>query len=528
MWKRRALQLMTVLLCLALLPAALPVRAAHAASTLATGYVNAAKLNMRKDAGTGRSIVDTLKKNTAVNIYEISGAWLRINVPSTGKSGYVSGKYISVNGASLAAYALGVTTSSVNLRKEATKKSERLAVVSANAGLTLYSADAKTGWYRVKVHATGKEGYISPLYIKIVSKVDPAGGYALAAGEIITSGVNFRTGPGTNYKSQGTLKKGTALTILEKNGNWYKVTTKGTNKTGYVFASFVRITSAAAMPTPKPTATPSPAGSLAGKLNAGGVNLRAGPSSDDTRLGVLAKNTPVTVLGSSGDWYRLTVNATGVTGYVFARYVTVIPATPTPKPTTTPSPAGSLAGKLNAGGVNLRTGPSTNDTSLGVFAKNTLVTVLGSSGDWYRLTVNATGVTGYVFARYVTVIPATPTPKPTVTPTPKPTATPSPAGSLAGKLNAGGVNLRTGPSTNDTSLGLLAKNTPVTVLGSSGDWYRLTVNATGVTGYVFARYVTIIPSTPTPNPTVTPTSSPTPTTSTTPTLPPAPTPTPGG
>lgn len=71
------------------------------------------------------------------------------------------------------------------------------------------------------------------------------------------------------------------MTILEKSGDWYKVTVKSTNKTGYVFATYVKDTSTT---TPTPTATPAgsptptPAGSQAGKLNASGVNFRTGPS----------------------------------------------------------------------------------------------------------------------------------------------------------------------------------------------------------------------------------------------------------
>ena len=136
------IRLLAGLACVALLIGMVPVREAHAESTLASGFVYTTKLNLRKGAGTKNAIVDTLAVNTAVNIYEVTGTWLRIDVPSTGKSGYVSGKYITVNGTSLSAYALGCTSGRVNLRKEATSKSTSLAVVAANAGLTVYFADA--------------------------------------------------------------------------------------------------------------------------------------------------------------------------------------------------------------------------------------------------------------------------------------------------------------------------------------------------------------------------------------------------
>ncbi len=327
----------------------IPMREAHAETTLATGYVNTSKLNLRKGVGTGNSIVDTLSKSTAVNIYEVIGTWLRIDVPSTGKSGYVSGKYISVNSTSLSAYALGSTTGRVNLRKEATSKSESLAIVASKAGLTIYSADAKTGWYKVKVHATGKEGYISPSYVKIVSKVDGgnSGSTTATAGEITANSVNLRSGPGTNYTKLDKLQKMDDLTILEKSGDWYKVTAIAIKKTGYVYASFVKVTSTSPTATPGPTTptpvpTTVPVGTQVGKLNASGVNFRTGPSTAYSSLGKLAKDTAVTVIGKSGDWYQVTVTATGKTGYVYSRYITIT-STVTPTPSASPSPSPTVS-----------------------------------------------------------------------------------------------------------------------------------------------------------------------------------------
>ena len=339
------LRLLAGLFSIALMVSLIPMREAHAESALATGYVNTSKLNLRKGVGTSNSIVDTLSKSTAVNIYEVIGTWLRIDVPSTGKTGYVSGKYISVNSTSLSAYALGSTSGRVNLRKEATSKSESLAVVASKAGLTIYSADAKTGWYKVKVHATGKEGYISPNYVKIVSKVEGAssGSTTATAGEITANSVNLRSGPGTNYTKIDKLQKMDDLTILEKSGDWYKVTAIAIKKTGYVYASFVKVTSTSPTATPGPTTptpvpTTIPVGTQVGKLNASGVNFRTGPSTAYSSMGKLAKDTAVTVTGKSGDWYQVTVTATGKSGYVFAKYITITSTvTPTPIASVTPT-----------------------------------------------------------------------------------------------------------------------------------------------------------------------------------------------
>lgn len=63
-----------------------------------------------------------------------------------------------------------------------------------------------------------------------------------------------------------------------------------------------------------------------------------------------------------------------------------------------------------------------------------------------------------------------------------------------GKTNGTSINVRTGPSTSKAKLTVLPINTGVTITGTSGDWYRvsLKVNGKTCTGYILQKYVTII------------------------------------
>lgn len=60
----------------------------------------------------------------------------------------------------------------------------------------------------------------------------------------VTGGkVNVRKGPGTSYKSYGTLSKGTQVEILDKSGNWYKIVyPKGEGGVGWISASYIKLT----------------------------------------------------------------------------------------------------------------------------------------------------------------------------------------------------------------------------------------------------------------------------------------------
>lgn len=64
--------------------------------------------------------------------------------------------------------------------------------------------------------------------------VDPE---AWLAGSVNASDVNLRRGAGTGYGSIRKLAKGTALTILDKSSDWYKV--KVGDEEGYIYASYI-------------------------------------------------------------------------------------------------------------------------------------------------------------------------------------------------------------------------------------------------------------------------------------------------
>jgi uncharacterized protein YgiM (DUF1202 family) len=75
-------------------------------------------------------------------------------------------------------------------------------------------------WYKVKLN-DGQVGYGSRDYIKTK---DELGGYVFC-GIVMTksSPLNIRAGSGTNTKIVALAHKGTALVVLNAEGNWYHV-----------------------------------------------------------------------------------------------------------------------------------------------------------------------------------------------------------------------------------------------------------------------------------------------------------------
>ncbi|MDE7262789.1 MAG: SH3 domain-containing protein [Oscillospiraceae bacterium] len=131
-----------------------------------------------------------------------------------------------------------------------------------------------------------------------------------------------------------------------------------------------------------------------------------------------------------------------------------------------------------ADALRLRTGPSTEATTITYLNSGDLVQILGSSDNWYQ--VSCREYVGYVFASYVVTRDNL-------------EVSEAPSGeSLAGRtgtVTGNEVSLYAGPSGDDEVLSDLSAGAQVTVLSVSGQWC-LADNA-GQQGYIDAAYVSV-------------------------------------
>ena len=218
-----------------------------------------------------------------------------------------------------------------------------------------------------------------------------------------------------------------------------------------------------------------------GTVNCSALNIREGASTDETRIGTLAEGTKVTILETSGDWYKVNVvmDGTTVTGYVSAQYISLGEGARV---------ATSGTGTCNVSGLNVRSSESLDADILTCISQGTAVTISGTEGSWYK--VNVSGTDGYVYSEYITLggSASTGTSQTGTAQTGSLQAT-----SGSGVVNADVLNLRTGASLDYNIKGFLLEGTKVTLLEKSGDWYKVsaTVNGTDTEGYVFGSYITV-------------------------------------
>lgn len=188
-------------------------------------------------------------------------------------------------------------------------------------------------------------------------------------------------------------------------------------------------------------------------VNASSLRLRSGPSTDYRIITVMSQGESVSVLeGPTNGWYR--VRYKPVTGWASGEYLT-LSGTGTP----TPTPGGTGAATVNTDRLNLRSGPATSYGVLRVMNQGERVTI----------------VSGWAYGQYL-AIGSSSTP---------PTSPPSVA--TTATVDVDQLNLRSGPSTSNSSLTKMLHGETVKIVGSSGEWYQVTYH--GRSGWAFGSYL---------------------------------------
>ena len=341
-----------------------------------------------------------------------------------------------------------------------------------------------------------KKGTALLLSALLLASALPLAAYAEEVSAKTTEYVNFRSGPGTNYSSQGIIASGTSITVTDtSNSEWYAVRLSN-GSTGYIYAAYISMS----------TGGSTSSGEERSAKTTAYVNFRSGPGTNYSSKGVIASGTSITVTDTSNaQWYAVRLS-NGSTGYIFAEYIS-LSGSNTPSATAAPTQAPSNGSEQTAKTteyVNFRSGPGTNYSSKGVIALGTTVTVTDTSNsEWYAVRLS-NGSTGYIFAQYLKLNSSS-----SATATPAPTQAPS--GSEQSAKTTEYVNFRSGPGTNYSSKGVIASGTAVTVTDTSNSqWYAVRL-ANGSTGYIFAQYLKLTgtsSATPTPTPTAAPTQAP--------------------
>ncbi|WP_212935527.1 SH3 domain-containing protein [Bacillus hominis] len=190
------------------------------------------------------------------------------------------------------------------------------------------------------------------------------------------------------------------------------------------------------------------------------VALHQNNHADSAIIDNIRFNSPVTILETNQDWYKVSVN--NKTGYMkkdailFKKNV---------------QPKNQYI--VNANALNVRSEPNTESSILDILPNGQFISIQGEQGDWYKILHN--GQIGYVQKTFVSN-GSTPLVKGV-------TVQGSPSYTVATPK----LNVRSNASTSSTLLGSLQNGTQVQVVETVGTWYKIRFG-TGY-GYVAKHYV---------------------------------------
>lgn len=373
-----------------------------------------------------------------------------------------------------------------------------------NNGASVTILARSGGWYQIQSGSI--KGYVSTDYIVLDGQA-PVQRQGIVTG---ADSLRVRTGPGTSYARLASIKRNTAVTILDEVSGWYKIRlANGTE--GYCSAEYITVSSA-----PDPV-HPSDSEKIGTVTGIDVLNVRSGPSVSNGLLFTISRGTQVKVLETTANgWHKIQVM--NKIGYVSGTYLEVktvsvtptptvspsAPSSPTsaattapvtqapssaPASTTAPSPSSTSAatssatvppvnqtGKIklenSSSRLNVRSGPGTTYAISGKLNNGASVTVLSQKGEWYQ--IQSGSVKGYVLAKYVVVGQDQPAPS-------------ERQGTVTGTDS---LRVRKGPGTSYDKLTSISRGTKITVLDETSGWYKIRL-ANGTEGYCSSEYITV-------------------------------------
>lgn len=136
----------------------------NAAQSKAVVSTKGARLNVRTGPSVNYQVVGKLNNGTKVTVTESSNGWYRIRYGS-GKTGYVSGKYLKLDGDSVSYPVTAKVTAGgvpLNLRRSATTSSAILIKIPRGSSITI-TGKYNSSWYSASYG--GKSGYVYASYI---------------------------------------------------------------------------------------------------------------------------------------------------------------------------------------------------------------------------------------------------------------------------------------------------------------------------------------------------------------------------
>ena len=346
-------------------------------------------LNLRSQGSSSSQWLGSYSRGTWVEITGSQNNFYRVVTPD-GKSGYMSKNYIDVSGESGTARIALVTNqnggSFLNFRAQPRYDAQVLGIFYY--GVPLYVLNEQNGWYCVEIN--GQTGYVRSEFVTIM---DVPGSSTVATIKTPNNtAMNLRNGPGSGYGVVRQFPGDRYVMVLAKGNGWWRVSIDG--YTGFMSKDFL----VEGLHSAKDNAAQNGGGAVgtsyavvANPKSTQALNLRAFASTGAGVLDKLYNGAKLWVDEQGTEWSAVTVQNTGVSGYVMTRYLKLYNLPSTPKRTVY-HPSGTY--------VNLRSAPDMTHSNIQIrVPTGRSVTIVSPGPDWCKVQYN--GYTGYMLTYFL-------------------------------------------------------------------------------------------------------------------------------
>ncbi|WP_159426747.1 SH3 domain-containing protein, partial [Clostridium mediterraneense] len=480
----------------------------NSANTKVIGEVtNTSFLHFRSGAGLNYPIIETLNGNQKMDIIAQYGTWYQVII--NGTTGYVDSSYVKILNPDALGTATLVNTTFLHFRQEPSIDSNIIETLNENSVINVLAQ--RGSWYEVEVN--GQIGYVDGYYIQLSNSnssnsssntSNSSNTNAIGTGTLVnTTFLHFRQGPSIDTNIISTLNENSQITVLAKDGSWYKVEVNG--QVGYVDGYYLQVNPINSSNNSNSSQSNNTNSNVQGigtgsLINTTFLHLREGASTNTNIIETLNTNSNIIVLAKDGAWYKVSVD--GTVGYVYGYYLQVTPNGSSNNSSSSQSSNNSNVQGIGTGSLinttflHLRDGASIQTNIIETIYPNDSITVLAKDGAWYKVSVN--GTVGYVYGYYLQVTPNNSSNNSN-------NNSNSSNGSQSNNSSSNVQGIGTGSLVNTTFLhfrqqasidspiiSTLNENSKITVLAKDGEWYKVEVN--GQVGYVYGYYLQVTPN----------------------------------
>ncbi len=260
-----------------------------------------------------------------------------------------------------------ITEDTVNIRNGPSLSYQL--VKQVNKGEKFKIIKEKGDWIQIQL-SPSKTGWVAD-WVVTKSSGETTNISKKMTAEANTNQLRVRSGPGTSFRIIGYLDKGQAVSVLEENENWLKITAAFGD--GWVAREYINFKNKSSN-----NSNDESKKSIGKGMVTDTLNVRMDPSATGAVVGKLSKGASITIYSKKNNW--LEIKYSGQKAWISADYVQM---------GTQDQPAisnsGGVIGTVTASNLSVRSDNSLNSEIIGSVSKGQKFNILDEVNNWVKI-----------------------------------------------------------------------------------------------------------------------------------------------